>query len=106
MRKLLPGVGAGGFPCASAAVVIKLPIATADRIALETNVARVFPEFIFMDLQSCSCVEVNNLGSIVFRCDQRNAEADLDRPEGRFPGDTYTSGGPESEVVANTAVGL
>ena len=70
------------------------------------DAARALPNAIFMDLQSCSSVEVDKLGSIIFCFDQRNTEADLHRSKWRLPRNAYTGGGPKCEVVADALLRL
>src|SRR5690242_17340527 len=79
-------------------------MAATSRIALTATAARVLPDLMFMDLQSCSSVKVNELGLIILCFGQWNAKAQLNRPEWRFPSNTYTGRRPEGEVISDATV--
>src|SRR6185312_5187100 len=79
--------GGGGGPAAR--------VEASGRAASISASVRVF----FMGSVSCGSGEMDDLRSVIFGLDDRQAEVDLDRSEGRHPVDRDAGAGAERQIV-------
>src|SRR6185312_1559195 len=82
-------------PCGAAAAQ-----GAAANITLAAMASRPRKDALFViGLISCASSEMKYLGPVVAGLDERHAQVDADRSEGRLPPDRHAGGGAECEVV-------